>query len=236
MIALYELRGLGDRRYSTFSWRSRMALLHKGLDAEIRPVRISDKAAIAFSNQTNVPILVDGERVVPDSWRIAEYLEETYPDRPSLFGGGAAGRAQARFFNSWTDRQVIPAIVPYLALDVLSCVDTEDGVRVRSQMERFFGAPLEDHAAKRGEGIKRFRVVLAPVRDVLRGGAAFLGGDRPLYADYILFGVLIWARIVSPAQVLAPDDAVAGWFERMLDLYGGVARQQPVAAGGSGGR
>ncbi len=229
MIALYELGGLADRRYSTFSWRSRMALYHKGLEFEPRPVRISDKAAIAFSGQTNVPILVDGERTVVDSWKIAEYLEDTYPDRPSLFGPGPGARAQARFFNSWTDRQVIPAIVPYLARDVLSCVDAEDGARVRSQMEKFFGPRLEDHAAKRDEAIKKFRVALAPVRDVLRGGAKFLGGPGPLYPDYILFGVLIWARIVSSAQVLAPDDAVHAWFERMLDLYGGVARQQPVA-------
>src|SRR5206468_2001380 len=100
-----------------------MALLHKGLEFETRPVRISDKAAIAFSGQTNVPILKDGERVVVDSWKIAEYLEDTYGDQPSLFGGGIGARAQARFFNSWTDRQVIPAIVPYLALGVLDCVD-----------------------------------------------------------------------------------------------------------------
>jgi glutathione S-transferase len=230
MIALYELGGLDDRRYSTFSWRSRMALYHKGLAFETRPVRISDKAAIAFSGQTNVPILVDGARTIADSWKIAEYLEDTYPDHPSLFGPGPAARPQARFFNSWTDRQVIPAIVPYLARDVLACVDAEDGARVRSQMERFFGPTLEDHAAKRDEGIKRLRAVLAPVRDVLRAGAAFLGGNAPLYPDYILFGVFIWARIVSPAPVLASDDAVHAWFERMLDLYGGVARRQPAAA------
>jgi glutathione S-transferase len=230
MIALYELGGLGDRRYSTFSWRSRMALYHKGLAFETRPVRISDKAAIAFSGQTNVPILVDGARTIVDSWKIAEYLEDAYPDRPSLFGPGTAARAQARFFNGWTDRQVIPAIVPYLALGVLACVDAEDGARIRAQMEKFFGPTLEDHAAKRDDGIKKLRAILAPVRDVLRGGATFLGGDAPVYADYILFGVFIWARIVSPAPVLAPDDAVHAWFERMLDLYGAVARQQPAAA------
>ena len=32
MIELWELRGEQDCRYSTFSWRSRLALLHKGLD------------------------------------------------------------------------------------------------------------------------------------------------------------------------------------------------------------
>jgi glutathione S-transferase len=235
MIALYELRGLADRRFSTFSWRSHMALLHKELEFELRPVRVSDKAAIAFSGQTNVPIIVDGDRTVVDSWKIAEYLEDTYPDRPSLFGG-PGGRTYARFFNSWTDRQVIPAVIPYLAIGVLDCVDAEDGAHIRSQMERFFKAKLEELAAKREEAIKRLGVLLAPVRDVMKSGAKFLGGEKPLYPDYILFGVFIWARIVSSAQVLAPDDPVAGWFERMLDLYGGVARQQPAAASAQGVR
>jgi len=34
-----------------------------------------------------VPIIQDGDKVVKDSFAIAQYLERTYPDRPSLFGG-----------------------------------------------------------------------------------------------------------------------------------------------------
>ena len=39
-----------------------------------------------------VPIIEDNGKVVNDSFDIALYLERTYPDRPSLFGGpgGAA--------------------------------------------------------------------------------------------------------------------------------------------------
>jgi glutathione S-transferase len=32
-------------------------------------------------------VIRDGSKVVADSFLIAAYLEETYPDRPSLFGG-----------------------------------------------------------------------------------------------------------------------------------------------------
>jgi glutathione S-transferase len=32
-------------------------------------------------------VLVDGETAITDSWHIACYLDEAYPDRPSLFGG-----------------------------------------------------------------------------------------------------------------------------------------------------
>ena len=49
MITLYELKGTEGRLYSLFSWRTRMALAHKGLPFESHPVLMSDKAAIAFS-------------------------------------------------------------------------------------------------------------------------------------------------------------------------------------------
>src|SRR5919109_1577011 len=60
-LTLYELGGRDDRRYSLYSWRARYALAHKGLAVEYKPVRISDKGAIAFSKQEKVPILVDGD-------------------------------------------------------------------------------------------------------------------------------------------------------------------------------
>jgi glutathione S-transferase len=48
-----------------------MALQHKGLPAETRPWRFTDKNAIGFANHGTVPILIDGDEVVGDSWRIA---------------------------------------------------------------------------------------------------------------------------------------------------------------------
>ena len=94
-MTLWELKGRDGRRYSMFSWRTKMALKHKGLDYDSQPVLMSDKAAIAFSGGKTVPIIKDGETVVRDSWQIAEYLEDRYPERPTLFGG-AIGRGMAQ--------------------------------------------------------------------------------------------------------------------------------------------
>src|SRR4051812_20043175 len=181
-VVLYELGGSRDQRYSQFSWRSRLALAHKGIETQTRPVRISDKAAIAFSGQDKVPILVDGDRVVSDSWRIAEYLEAEYPDRPSLFGGDV-GRALARFVNAWVDRQIIPRIVPLLMIDVIGGVDTADAQHLRQTMEKAFRATLEKLAENRATDIVGFRRLLDPARATLRA-QPFLSGDRPAYADY----------------------------------------------------
>jgi hypothetical protein len=48
---------------------------------------------------------------------------------------------------------------------------------------------------------------------------------KPLFAGYILFGAFQWARVISPLRLLDPDDPVAQWFERCLDVHGGEMRK-----------
>ena len=47
--------------------------------------RSTDKHAIAFADSTTVPLIIDGDTAVADSWRIAQYRDARYPER-SLFG------------------------------------------------------------------------------------------------------------------------------------------------------
>src|SRR5207249_3677528 len=102
-LVLYELSAKGDRRFSPFCWKARMALAHKKLTPDYVPVRFTDMATIAFSGQDRVPVLVDHSVTVADSWNIASYLEATYPSGPSLFGG-EAGRNLTRFVDLWSTR------------------------------------------------------------------------------------------------------------------------------------
>jgi len=96
LLRLYDLAGAdADRCFSPYCWRIRMALAHMGLPVETIPWRFTEKDAIARSSQTRVPVLVDGERWIADSWQIANYLEDTYPERATLFGG-PVGRALSR--------------------------------------------------------------------------------------------------------------------------------------------
>ena len=225
-LLLYELGGRNGLRYSQFAWRTRLALAHKDLGFESRLVAVSDKASIAFSGQDKVPILVDGERVVTDSWRIAEYLEAQYPDRASLFGG-AVGHGLARFVNSWIDRQLIPAAVPLFMIDVVARVEPSDASHLRAQIEKAFGKTLEELAAARDVKIGALRNLLAPIRATVRA-QPFLSGASPAYADYALFSVFQWACLVSDFEPLEPSDAIAAWRERMRDLFGGLARAHPA--------
>jgi len=85
-IIMYERVGFEGRRPSPFSWRIRHALTHKGIDVEYRPVRFADVDIIKrLSGQHFVPIIVDGSKVVHDSWQIALTSKTALPtSRPCL--------------------------------------------------------------------------------------------------------------------------------------------------------
>ncbi len=227
-LILYELGGRDGARYSLFSWRTRLALAHKGLTAEHRTAKVCDKAAIAFSGQTKVPILVDGERVVFDSWAIAEHLDDQHAG-PSLFGG-PTGRGLARFVNGWVDRQIVPAAAPLVAPDVVDIVEADDAAHIRAGMEKGFGRSLETMRDERADRLAAFGRLLDPARSVLKA-QPFLSGATSAYADYVLFSVFQWARIACTVALLADADLpMAAWRDRMLDLFDGAARREPARA------
>jgi len=226
MIVLWELEGRGGRRYSLFSWRTRMALKHKGLDFETRPVAMSDKAAIAFSGGKTVPVIRDGETVVRDSWAIAEHLERIYPENP-LFGGDI-GRGVTHAFNVWVDRAIVPAMLPVIVADIHERVVPADDGFFRQMMEKIVKSTLEEAHANRGQALGRLGGVLAPLQAALKR-QPYVSGALPAYADYILFSVFQWARVMSPQEVLAPADPLFSWREKMLGLFGGFAGNVPVA-------
>ncbi|MGE5539927.1 MAG: glutathione S-transferase family protein [Gemmatimonas sp.] len=217
-ITLYDLAGADpERRFSPYCWRTKLALIHKGLAFETVPWRFSEKDAIAFSGQGRVPVLVDGDRVVSDSWTIAEYLDHGYPDRPSLFGGEAA-RAAIRFVNTWADSTLLPAMARLILIDVFHQLDERDKPYFRQSREERYGRTLDALCAGREARVSTFRDTLQPLRLAVRD-RQFLGGEKPSYADIIVLGSLQWARVTSPFALIAADDPVAAWRERMFDAF-----------------
>jgi glutathione S-transferase len=227
MILLYELQGKENRRYSLFSWRTRMALRHKGLGFETVPVRLSDKEAIAFSGGKTVPVIKDEQTVVRDSWKIAEYLEARYGDAAALFGG-AIGHGVTQAFNTWTDRALVPAMLRVIAADIHERVDAADERYFRQTMEKVLRSTLEESRARRDAALLELGRVLAPLQEALKR-QAFMAGAQPAYADYILFSVFQWARVMSPQELLGPEDPLWRWREHMLGLFDGFARNVPSA-------
>jgi glutathione S-transferase len=224
MRVLYELAGAEDRRFSPFCWRARMALAHKGLEAKFEPCGFGEiKAKVGFSGHDRVPVLQDGARAIPDSWAIARYLEDSYPDRPSLFGG-TAGMGLARFVNDWTDRTVHPALARLVTPDVYDHVSPEDRDYFKKSRETRFAMSFEQMRSERPKHVPNWMTALAPLKATFEK-QQFLTGEIAGYADYILFGAFQWARCTSPFQLLDPDDPIYAWRERMLNLFDGLARK-----------
>jgi glutathione S-transferase len=225
-LQLYDLAASDpERRFSPYCWRIKLALTHKRLAVETIPWRFMDKDVIAFSGQGRVPVLVDGDRVVSDSWAIATYLEETYSDRPSLFSGPAA-QTVTRFVNSWADNVVVPGISRLVLADIYAHLHEKDRAYFRETRENRFGMKLEAVSADRDTRVVAFRQGLEPMRMML-DAQPFFGGDTPTYADYIVFGCFQWSRCISDFRLLVPGDPVAAWRDRLLGTFGGLAWNAP---------
>jgi glutathione S-transferase len=223
-IQLYDLAGAeDDRRFSPYCWRTKMSLKHKGLEFEAIPWRYTEKDRIAFTGSTTVPVIVDGKRAVYDSFEIAVYLDEAYPSRPGLFEG-TESRALSFFLNHWAVQSLHAPLLRAIAMDLFRSVHEKDRAYFRESREKRLGARLEEFAADQKKWLASFRAALEPLRPPLLQ-SPFVAGKGPGFADYIVFGTFQWARSVSPLRLLEPDDPVFKWRQRMLDLFGGYARE-----------
>jgi glutathione S-transferase len=223
-IQLYDLAGAEeDRRFSPYCWRVKMALQHKGLEFETIPWHYTEKEKIAFTGSTTVPVIVDGNRAVYDSWEIAVYLDEAYPSRPGLFEGNES-RALSLFLNHWAVRSLHAPLLRAIVLDIYRHLHEKDRAYFRETREKRLGARLEDAASDPQKALSEFRGALEPLRPGLAQNN-FIAGRGPGFADYIVFGTFQWARSISPLKLLEPDDPLYKWRERMLELFQGYARE-----------
>lgn len=225
---LYALSGADRTRpFSPHVWKAKLALAHKGLKFEVAPVGFTEIPTLEQGATKIVPLLRDGETLVSDSFNIALYLEEAYPERPTLFGG-EGGRATARFVEGWSQMTLHPAIGRIAIMDIHDGLEPADQAYFRQSREERFGKPLEAVAEAGQADLEIFSARLEPLRHMLKF-QPFLGGVGPLFADYIVFGALQWARIVSRHRLLAAGDVVSDWFERCLDLHEGLGRSVTAA-------
>jgi len=90
--------------WSTNVQRVRMALAHKGLEAETVTISYGDRSPVEeVSGQPLVPVLVDDGAVIADSMAIVAHLEARFPE-PPLYPRGGAARAEVEIFVDWFNR------------------------------------------------------------------------------------------------------------------------------------
>lgn len=215
---LYELVGDDSRKkFSPHCWKSRLALAHKGINFESCPIRFTEKEKIAFSGQQLVPVLTSNGQTITDSWDIACYLENQYPDQASLFND-EAGKALAASINEWCNNDLLPHIVPIVIGDVYQIIADKDKAYFRESREQRLGVSLEEVAAKKAIGIAGLRRELDKIRELL-SLQTYIGGQQPSYGDICLLGMFMWIACVSDVAFLDEYDIVNQWFQHMLEQY-----------------
>ena len=226
-MVLYDLVNRSKTHFSPNSWRVRMALAHKGLDFEVRDVLFGTIKGISPEQKLTIPTIDHDGRLVTDSWAIVQYLDQAFPDTPRLIAPGTDGHV-TQFFQYWVQTTVHAGIARLILLDLHNSLEPSDQAYFRASREKMYKQTLEALQAGREERVDAFRKSLQPMRLSL-GHGPFVSGEQPGYADYLAFGGFQWARISSPFKLLAEDDLVHGWFERCLDLYGGMGRRDAAA-------
>jgi len=229
---LYELVGKNSKvSFSPYVWRVRMALKHKAIPFRVHPltfVQIKPTVGKLIENadEAKVPVLtLPNGQSVADSWKIAEFLEDNYTDKPSLFGGETSRYLNAAFVNYVN--QLHGQLAKVLLPRVYESLDEESKPYFKTTREQRLGSfdnliQIRDQLLKEVEpSLAHFRITLSQ--------QPFLSGPNVGFADYTLFGMFQWARAIAPIEYekiihTRENDPLEAWVNRLLDLYDGYAR------------
>ncbi|MCU0546109.1 MAG: glutathione S-transferase family protein [Oscillatoriaceae cyanobacterium Prado104] len=100
---------------STFSQRTRVVLLEKGIDFTPIEIDLQDKPAdfVQVSPYGKVPAIEHGNAKIYESAIINEYLDEVFPE-PPLLPRDPEGKAIARIWIDYANTRLVPAFNKFL--------------------------------------------------------------------------------------------------------------------------
>jgi glutathione S-transferase len=226
-LTLFELALEDGRSASPFVWRIRYALAHKGLTFQAASLGFTEIAARFDGRFKTVPILEHGDTLMSESWDIAEYLDQAFPQAPLLFSGPAE-MAMVRLMDAWFLAEIMRKMFRVYVKDVHDAARPQDRSYFRESREKNMkGKTLESFTADRATHLPAIRASLAPLRTHLQK-FPFLGGSAPNFADYIGLGGFYWAASAGTLPLLERDDSLRDWLDRGFNLYGGIARDPGI--------
>ena len=193
---------------STYSRRVRIALIEKGLEAELIELDMArgahrEPGYLALNPYGRVPTLEDDGLVLYESTAILEYLEATHPS-PPLVPADACGCALVAMHMKLCDIQLA----------------RQTGIIIFPK--RFLPKERRDQAAM-GQAKKEIEKHLGILEQQLRG-KQYLVADRfglveVCYAPFVEF---------LPLMEITPPPTVAGWVARMLERPSAKETKPPM--------
>lgn len=103
---------------STFTRKVRLALAERGIDYRLEVAPMGSPRVRALNPLGRIPVLKDGDTVVPDSSVIIAYLERAYPG-PSLYPAAPADLARALWLEEYADTRLREVTLPFFAEQVV---------------------------------------------------------------------------------------------------------------------
>jgi glutathione S-transferase len=212
---------------SPFCAKVRKILEFKGIDFEVVELDyLERKELVLASGQMMVPALTleNGETIV-DSARIAEHVEELYPE-PTILPAG--WRGLHRTLANFIDHQLEEAIYPVALADEIAHYSRQGPdraalwtlIRERKYGTGFVARTMADDAMN----WKRALDALAPFEEQLEG-RAFLTGRIGL-ADFSLYGQLFYFAFTGENKIPVTLPNLRAFFGRIDRIS---SKLEPVA-------
>ncbi|KAL0095699.1 hypothetical protein J3Q64DRAFT_1711331 [Phycomyces blakesleeanus] len=227
-IKLYDLplRNFEGKCWSYNTLKARVSLNIKGIPFDTVWVPFSQISTVipklTKSTKTpTVPIIVDTSKnfVIQDSWKIAQYLEATYPDAPSLFHGNEALHEAAEAnFSSFSGAFFCLIVVT----ESKNIGDEDDNTAFRKSRESMFGTTIENFAGNPEDKIRIINEGLIDVRAKL-AKSAYLSGSKVGWTDAVLVANFMMVDVINhdifQSRILdgvPGDNTLREWYERMV--------------------
>lgn len=204
MITLYHTP------LSPNSRRVWIALLEKGLPFDLVEVNLTGGEQLqpdflAMNPFHHIPVLVDGETTVIESFAILDYLEAQYPT-PALMPPGASAIATVRMVQMATLNELLPTLAPLI--------------------RQMFGFGEADPATT--EKAQQQAAVSLKFFEAKLGNQTFFGGDQLSMADIVLGIVAPWLSGMGIA--LDPYPQLQAWSARLTARAAWTTTQPTPAA------
>ncbi|WP_368085689.1 glutathione S-transferase N-terminal domain-containing protein [Vibrio splendidus] len=212
MITFYELCGEDGLQFSPYCWRTKMCLLHKKMAFSTTDLSFIDIQTQFKEQFSTLPAIKDGETVLSDSFKIADYLEANYPESPSLFGC-EKGRLMAFFFHEWA-ASLHSEIAKIAIFDIYCKLKDRDKAYFRSSREKHFQDTLENVQSNNQELAKIDLLKKIKVLESYLAKTRYLSDEAPMYSDYIVYGTLKW--LLSTSDSFAEEmltNNVLNWYK-----------------------
>ncbi|KAI8144923.1 hypothetical protein BJV82DRAFT_606709 [Fennellomyces sp. T-0311] len=226
-ILLYDikLQDAPETHWSPNTSKTRYTLNYKGIPYKTVWLAYSELSTevpklTKKESPITVPIIVDllhDNTVVQDSWDIANYLEEAYPENPSVFNGNMGVHL---FFYNYCDSKLLLTAFKISVFGILGKIG-EDADYYRKSREDIFGMTLEEVVGDSASNEAELTTALEPIGKILNI-FPYMSGEQAGWADLVLaayFRLIVEGRPESFTSLVLNNtkagDAFTTWWKRM---------------------